>query len=145
MGWANQLKGLYEAGLKVVERGVSAEARKYAYERLVEGVRGIGLGYSGRAGHPCHAKAQLILRHQDELFQYVIVEGLSSHNNLAERQVRPLVVMRKIMGGSRSEAGSQTTMRLASLFQTWHSQGLNPFEQCLTNLNPSFSNSLPYR
>jgi len=73
-----------------------------------------------------------------ELFVFVAVPGVPAHNNLAERSVRPLVIARKISGGSRSPKGSQTRMGLASLFGTWMAQGLNPFSQCLallTHLN----------
>ena len=45
---------------------------------------------------------------------------------LAERSLRPLVVSRKISGGTRSEQGTGTKMTLASLFGTWRAQGLNP-------------------
>src|SRR3990172_10900325 len=37
-----------------------------------------------------------------------------SDNNAAERSLRPLVVSRKISGGTRSHAGSDTKMTLAS-------------------------------
>lgn len=69
-----------------------------------------------------------------ELFVFVAVPGVPAHNNLAERSVRPLVIARKISGGSRSPKGSQTRMGLASLFGTWMAQGLNPFSQCLSLL-----------
>lgn len=38
---------------------------------------------------------------------------------------------RKISGGTRSAAGTETRMKLASMFGTWQAQGLNPFIQCL--------------
>jgi len=69
-----------------------------------------------------------------ELFVFVAVPGVPAHNNLAERSVRPLVIARKISGGSRSAKGSQTRMGLASLFGTWMAQSLNPFSQCLALL-----------
>jgi hypothetical protein len=69
-----------------------------------------------------------------ELFVFVAVPGVPAHNNLAERSVRPLVIARKISGGSRSPKGSQTRMGLASLVGTWLAQGLNPFSQCLALL-----------
>ena len=72
-----------------------------------------------------------------ELFVFVAVAGVPAHNNLAERSVRPLVIARKISGGSRSPKGSQTRMGLASLFGTWMAQGLNPFSQCLALLTQS--------
>jgi len=69
-----------------------------------------------------------------ELFVFVAIPGVPAHNNLAERSVRPLVIARKISGGSRSSKGSATRMGLASLFRTWMAQGLNPFSQCLAFL-----------
>ena len=74
-----------------------------------------------------------------ELFVFVAVPGVPAHNNLAERSVRPLVIARKISGGSRSPKGSQTRMGLASLFGTWMAQGLNPFSQCLALLTQPHS------
>jgi len=41
------------------------------------------------------------------------------------------VIMRKISGGTRSDAGTQTRMALARLFETWQARGWNPFEACL--------------
>jgi transposase len=74
-----------------------------------------------------------------ELFVFVAIPGVPAHNNLAERSVRPLVIARKISGGSRSPKGSQTRMGLASLFGTWMAQGLNPFSQCLALLTQPHS------
>ena len=76
------------------------------------------------------ALSKRLLRHEDELFQFVLIDGLSADNNLAERSIRPLVVIRKISGGSRSAEGTKTRMALASLFETWQARGLNPFEEC---------------
>jgi transposase len=69
-----------------------------------------------------------------ELFVFVAIPGIPAHNNLAERSVRPLVIARKISGGTRSPKGSATRMGLASLFGTWIAQTLNPFHQCLAAL-----------
>jgi hypothetical protein len=62
-------------------------------------------------------------------------DGLDADNNRAERLLRPVVVQRKISGGTRSAAGSATRLGLASLFQTWHARGLNPFHECLALLH----------
>jgi transposase len=74
-----------------------------------------------------------------EMFVFVAIPGVPAHNNLAERSVRPLVIARKISGGTRSSKGSETRMGLASLFGTWMAQGLNPFHQCLTLLTSKTS------
>ena len=70
-----------------------------------------------------------------EPFQFVLIDGLSADNNLAERALRPLVVMGKVSGGSRSAAGTKTRLALASLFQAWQARGQNPFDQCLALLS----------
>jgi transposase len=130
------------------------EQRVREYQRLVEGVAKLGAQYAdakqygphrshgknGKNGqeqskHPCHTLCKRLLRHQEELFQFVLVSGLSSDNNLAERSIRPVVVMRKVSGGSQSPKGSATRMTLATLFGTWRAKGLNPFDQCLALLS----------
>ena len=96
-------------------------------------VERLGLLYA-REQHPCRALAKRILRHQDELFQFVLVAGVAADNNLAERSLRPLVVVRKISGGTRSPKGSRTRMILASVFATLKARGLNPYTECLALL-----------
>jgi hypothetical protein len=48
----------------------------------------------------------------------------------AERSLRHLVTTRTISGGTRSNAGTATTMTLATLFGTWRLHGLNPLAEC---------------
>ena len=75
-----------------------------------------------------HTLCERVERFLPELFVFVAYPGVPSDNNLAERSVRPLVIARKISGGTRSPKGSSTRMGLASLFGTWMAQGLNPFQ-----------------
>lgn len=90
-----------------------------------------------RTEAPQRILCERVQRFLPELFVFVAIPGVPSHNNLAERSVRPLVVARKISGGTRSPTGSQTRMGLASLFGTWMAQHLNPFQQCLATLTSS--------
>jgi transposase len=88
---------------------------------------------------PQHTLCERVEQFLPELFVFVAVPGVPAHNNLAERSVRPLVIARKISGGTRSPKGSQTRLGLASLFGTWIAQGLNPFYQCLALLTSKSS------
>jgi transposase len=133
VAWVAAVRKLYEAAQAFV-RGAEPpgqEAREAQYVALVEQVHALGLQYARAYTHPCNALAKRILRHEAELFQFVLVAGLSADNNLAERSIRPVVVVRKISGGTQSAEGSKTRMALASLFETWQARGLNPFEECL--------------
>ena len=152
MEWAKKVCKLYEEANELLlphELGPPTDeqatqhphkhrTRQLAYRHLVEEAADLGRMYAQAKEyrtHPCHALCKRLLRHQDELFQFVLVPGLSSSNNLAERSVRPVVVSRKVSCGTQSPRGSQTRMTLASLFGTWRAKGLNPFDQCLALLS----------
>jgi transposase len=136
VNWANSVKALYEEGQEYAVEGrlSKPEERERKYTELLDRLQPLGLAYAQVKGHPCQALAKRLLRHQDELFLFVLIDGLAADNNLAERSLRPLVVARKISGGTRSPEGSKTRMALASLFQTWRARALNPFMQCLAVL-----------
>jgi hypothetical protein len=131
--WARAVKRLYLAGKEFVTAHEQATAAQRAaqYAELVRQAVRLGQQYAHQGAHPCHALAQRLLRHQDELFQYVRVPGVPADNNLGERGIRPLVVGRKISGGTRSAVGSVTHMNLASLVGTWLARGQAPFAELL--------------
>lgn len=79
---------------------------------------------------PQRGLCQRILRHLNSLFVFVTEPTVPPTNNAAERSLRPLVVSRKISGGTRSARGTMTRMTLASLFGTWHAQGINTYTAC---------------
>ncbi len=113
---------------------LTPEGRGVEYDQLFAQAGELGKQDDLSYQHPCCALAKRLLRHQDELFQFVLVPGLPADNNLAERSIRPLVVIGKISAGSRSAEGTKTRLTLASLFGTWAARNLNPFRQCLAAL-----------
>lgn len=127
--WCVGVKNLYHSAREVADTPQTEAERQANVARLVEMIRQFGLMYA-QSDHPCRALAKRLLRHMDELFLFVQYPDLSANNNLAERSLRSLVVQRKISGGSRTKQGSDNTMRLATLFQTWLARGLNPLHEC---------------
>jgi transposase len=147
LGWAGELRRLYDSAQDALSgpSPPTQQAREALYVQSVEATSELARRYANakeHRAHPCHTLAKRLLLHLDGLFQFVLQPGLSADNNLAERSVRPVVVMRKVSGGSQSERGSRTRMTLASLFGTWRAKGLNPFSECLFLLSapspPSF-------
>ena len=148
IGWAAGVRKLYDTAHQRLhcEDPPSQAEREILYIELMESVRELGGRYCAarpHKEHPCHALCKRLLRHQDELFRFVLQPDLCADNNLAERSVRPVVVMRKVSGGSKSARGSRTRMRLASLFGTWRAKGLNPFTECLLLLSQPNPNPIP--
>jgi len=141
LAWATAVKVIYEQAIAFVENGPdlnlpprkpqqAREAQQHAFERHLWQVCQPYV----RTAAPQHTLCERVERFLPELFVFVAVPGVPAHNNLAERSIRPLVIARKISGGTRSPKGSQTRMGLASLFGTWVAQQLNPFHQCLAAL-----------
>jgi hypothetical protein len=128
--WAMALRALYDHGHKCTRQEWSATQRERAYRQLERRARALACCYADTAGHPCQTLALRLRRHRGELFEFVRVPDLGATNNEAERRLRPLVIARKISGGTRSPQGTQTRLDLASLFQTWHAQGGNSFAAC---------------
>src|SRR6266568_7080587 len=139
--WAVSVKAIYEAAVSWAEHGPDPHlsprtqqqarvAQQHAYEQQLWH---LCQPYVGTAT-PQHTLCERVERFLPERFVFVAVPGGPAHNNLAERSVRPLVVARKISGGTRSPKGSETRMGLANLFGTSMAQHLNPFSQCLALL-----------
>lgn len=134
--WTTSVRQLYaDAHTWLVEHSAPSQVeRRSEYNDLFTRVCRLGEQYALAYTHPCCTLAKRVLRHQDELFQFVLAPGLPADNSLAERSIRPLVIMRKISGGSRSAEGTKTRLTLASLLGTWVARNLNPFVACLRAL-----------
>lgn len=146
LAWAKEVRAIYDEavawaahgpdpGLSPAQQNQARKVQQHHYEqRLLDLCR----PYL-RTDTPQHTLCERVERFLPELFVFVAVPGVPSHNNLAERSIRPLVIARKVSGGTRSPKGSQTRMTLSSLFATWMAQHKNPFQQCLLALTSIFS------
>lgn len=127
-GWSKDVRELY-----VEAKGFyspDARRRRQAQKGFEGRLLGLAEPY---ADDPLAVQARLcrrVRRYAKELFVFVGELGVPSDNNGAERSLRHLVTCRKISGGTRSDAGTETKMALASVFGTWRAQGLNPFLEC---------------
>lgn len=106
------------------------EQREMAAARLQLDLQALGAQFVEQRDHPCHALAWRLWHFQGELLTCVRRPEVPADNNAAERAIRPLVIMRKISGGTRSPAGSRTHMTLYSLVATALASGHNPLTAC---------------
>jgi hypothetical protein len=74
------------------------------------------------------ALAKRILKYQDDIFRFIEDPGLDYHNNRAERQLRPLVVSRKMSFGSDTIEGARRTCVLHSVTETCRLQKIKPLD-----------------
>jgi len=72
-----------------------------------------------QAKHPGIHRIQAIFREQAErLYHWAKDRRIPAENNLAERELRPLVIARKVSFGSQSESGARTRETLMTVLVT---------------------------
>jgi transposase len=79
---------------------------------------------AGNLTDPDNARlARRLRKHRAHLLVFLDREEVDATNNLAEREIRPAVVARKMSAGNRTEAGAETHAVLASVLRTCRRQG----------------------
>ncbi len=125
--WEQALKALYQEATDFIkahaESPTDSRLRRKARRGFERAARQLARPYARDPQALQRVLAQRILKHLPELFVFVTNPAVPPTNNLAERSLRPAVIARKISGGTRSRKGSETKMKLMSLFGTWRAQG----------------------
>lgn len=110
-----ELKALLQGALALKRAGLAAEQfqqRRIALEqeakRLLDTPRG---GLEERVRHR-------LWKQRDHLFTFLDFEEVDATNNLAERQLRPAVISRKVSCGNKTAAGAKAWEILTSLAAT---------------------------
>jgi hypothetical protein len=73
-------------------------------------------------------------RHWDHLFTFLDKPKVPFDNNLAERAIRPAVILRKAGQSNRSEQGAATQSVLMTVFRTLKLRGLDPISSVTAGL-----------
>jgi len=68
-------------------------------------------------------------------FTCILYPGVEPTNNRVERELREMVVQRKIIGTLRNERGTHAIEVLMSVLTTWKLQGLNTFSMLRQTLS----------
>jgi len=70
--------------------------------------------------------AKRLRAHRDHLFTFLDKPDVPFDNNLAERCIRPAVILRKNSYANRSSQGAATQAVLMTVYRTLKLRGLNP-------------------
>ena len=133
--WVAAVKTVYHRARDWVRaHPLATEAEREAAQHQFEAELHQESAPSVKKSVPQRVLSERIERFLPELFVFVADPRVPATNNAAERALRPLVISRKISGGTRSEAGSATKTALASLFGTWQVCGQNSYTACLAAL-----------
>ena len=72
--------------------------------------------------------AKRLLKHRDQLFTFLDHPAVPYDNNLAERMIRPAVILRKNSQSNRSEKGAAAQGVLMSIYRTLKLRGHDPLK-----------------
>lgn len=129
--WVLEIRAIYERAKQYKTNRPRERPRMRA--QLQAELIAVAMPYA-KTKTPQAKLANRIIRYEPGMFTFIKHPDIPSDNNAAERSLRPSVIARKISGGSRTPAGSETRSILASLFGTWAVRNLNPLTECVRML-----------
>lgn len=100
--------------------------------------------YLGKAQVPALAgKFDDMLKHKDALWTFVRVEGVPPTNNLAERDVRHPVLLRRVSHGTQSDGGSRYVERMLTVNATLRKQDRNVLDFLVDAVHAKLNHTTP--
>jgi hypothetical protein len=146
---SREIKRVSKTVWDVIQAGLRLKARREklteeTFERKFQELRSrLGaLSYFGNKNADCARVVARIWKHQDELLTFVKHAQVEYHNNAAERDIRPSVLLRKTTGGNWSWSGARSHEILMTVLQTCRRRGIDFFkygleiiEKCARNRN----------
>lgn len=115
-GFKKKLKRILDDSIRLWER--EPELAKRQKGKLHFEARILALCSQKWADKDCNRLIKRLRRHAKDLFTFLVKDGVTPDNNIAERGIRPAVVMRKNSYGNRSKKGAETTAVLLSAVET---------------------------
>jgi hypothetical protein len=129
--WAAAVRKVYDRAVAWEAQATAAGVGPICRERVADRCAAalVDLCRGQPAGSPQAGLCARIARYRTDRFTFVADPAVPPTHNAAARALRPLVIARKISGGTRSKPGSQTRMILQSLVATWERRGLDPIAE----------------
>jgi len=124
--FAADLKPQLIAAIELRTKGLSIKKYRQCADAIQKKIIKI---CAAPARHPAVQYIQNIFcEQQDKMFQWVESPDIPAENNFAERELRPMVIARKISFGSQSERGLKTREILMTILHTARCRGHDPAE-----------------
>jgi transposase len=125
-GFAKKLRRLLGDAIRLWRRKAEVPPDNYASRRALLSQRLEELIETDWGDGQAQRLIKRLRRHRDDLFTFLDREGVPFENNLAERAVRPAVIIRKNSYCNRSQRGADTQAVLMSVYRTIEQRGHDP-------------------
>jgi transposase len=131
--FAKMLRRLVRDGIRLRKRADFSPAKYAGRIRRID-ARLMALARGTYADADASRLAGRLRKHCDELFTFLDYPAVPFDNNLAERMIRPAVILRKISLANRSEKGAAVQAVLMSVYRTLKLRGHDPLATITTAL-----------
>ena len=125
--FAKRLRRLIGDGIRLRKRPDFDPARHARRIHLIDD-RLIALATEPQTDPDAQRLAKRLWKHRDHLFTFLDRPEVPYDNNLAERAIRPAVIMRRNCQSNRNERGAATQATLMSVYRTLKLRGHNPVD-----------------
>lgn len=131
--YTSQMIKLLSEAMKLRKSGLNEVKYQAAAEKIKQKILKLG---NRQAKHPAVRRWQdFYVEKADRLYQWCESAEIPAENNYAEREVRKIVIARKISYGSQSTEGAETREIWTSVLASLKKREANPREKLLKGLN----------
>jgi len=117
-GFLNEVAAMLRAAVALQQQKADFDPQTFSGLRQALQRKAVQLLDSPRSEPSEEAVRSRLAKQHDHLFTFLDHDGVDATNNLAERQLRPAVIARKISCGNKTKKGAHTWQILASLAAT---------------------------
>ncbi len=130
MNFCERLKQIIEKAVLLASTFKVGKCSADAFEKIKQILKASldDLDYADPSHRILQRFVKRLRRHKDEILTFLDYPDIEYHNNHAERQIRPHVILRKVTFGNRSSKGTKNHGVLMSVIQTAHLRNLDPFK-----------------
>jgi transposase len=123
-GWLSSVEALLKSAIGLSKERAALDQQQW--ERRLNALRLAAHAVLEETPRPCpqeEAVRARLWKQRDHLFVFLEKPGVDATNNLAERQLRPAVIRRKLSCGNKTRRGARTFEILTSLAATCRQRG----------------------
>ncbi len=123
-GWLSSMEALLKSAIGLSKERAAFEQQQW--ERRLSALHLAAHAVLEETPRPCpqeEAVRARLWKQRDHLFVFLEKPGVNATNNLAERQLRPAVIRRKLSCGNKTRRGARTFEILTSLAATCRQRG----------------------
>jgi DNA-directed RNA polymerase subunit N (RpoN/RPB10) len=128
-----KLMRIFADAMRLKKSDAADDAWESRYARVLDRLN-ILCGKTSRDADVNRLSAR-VRKYSDGMFTFLIEENVDHTNNHAEREIRPAVIMRKVIQQNRSDRGAHTQEVLMSVFRTLKLRGHDPMKTVVSALS----------